>query len=332
MTASINCLKCGHQKLITKENVKNITGLGNAEFADLLKLKNTVACSKCGTGGLYRIVDQRSKKVVVDSRITVFCQTCSLPVCCDSIYRIFTKQQNKCNRCLANTSPEAGIFSCQNPDLINFFSWHLPQNDVYFSKELIQNFVQTGIAGYQVRHQSNALSFVKDYSTAIDIGAHFGFWTKNLESKFQNVVAVEPNPKCIPVLRSNTQKSHIIQSGLGHSHSKKYLNTIDVNSGGSFISENLEQGSVAVDIVTLDSLNLDDIGFIKIDVEGYEANVLRGAHETILNSKPVICIESKVHSHHQINTRDPVKYLIEELGYKVVGKHVDDWVMEYSKN
>ena len=50
-------------------------------------------------------------------------------------------------------------------------------------------------------------------------------------------------------------------------------------------------GTVRVTTRTLDSCALGDVGFIKIDVEGAEAKVLRGARSTIANFKPVLQIE-----------------------------------------
>jgi hypothetical protein len=44
---------------------------------------------------------------------------------------------------------------------------------------------------------------------------------------------------------------------------------------------------------TLDGLNLDNVAFIKIDVEGYEYPVVMGAAATIKKFKPVVIVESK---------------------------------------
>jgi FkbM family methyltransferase len=47
-----------------------------------------------------------------------------------------------------------------------------------------------------------------------------------------------------------------------------------------------------VHMQTLDSLGLVDVGFLKIDVEGHELAVLRGANETIAKNRPVVFMES----------------------------------------
>ena len=52
-------------------------------------------------------------------------------------------------------------------------------------------------------------------------------------------------------------------------------------------------GTVQFPRRTLDSFSLDRVDFIKIDVEGQELPVVTGARETILRSRPVICVEQK---------------------------------------
>ena len=64
-------------------------------------------------------------------------------------------------------------------------------------------------------------------------------------------------------------------------------------------------------IRTLDSFNLSNISFIKIDVEGYELNLLKGAYETIKRDKPVIFIEKTL-----TNNNDLINFL-NDLEYDV---------------
>lgn len=66
-------------------------------------------------------------------------------------------------------------------------------------------------------------------------------------------------------------------------------------------------------VCCLDDLDLGDIGFIKIDVEGFEARVIDGACETIARCRPVMLIEIE-----EKHTGEPPSVLIERivaLGY-----------------
>jgi FkbM family methyltransferase len=79
------------------------------------------------------------------------------------------------------------------------------------------------------------------------------------------------------------------------------------NSGATQVKE--EPGNVSS--VTLDSLNLKDVALIKMDVEGHELRVLKGALETIRNQKPIITAELKT------RTKLMEFYkLISKFGYK----------------
>ena len=65
---------------------------------------------------------------------------------------------------------------------------------------------------------------------------------------------------------------------------------------------------------TLDSYKLDKVDFIKIDVDGDELNVLKGAIETIKQFKPIMIIE--VHNEHIKEMKDilkPFKYNFKEI-------------------
>ena len=63
---------------------------------------------------------------------------------------------------------------------------------------------------------------------------------------------------------------------------------------GKPVKVNTGYQRVSVEQVTLDSYNFTDVDIIKIDVEGYELNVLSGAEETIKNNRPIVQVECVV--------------------------------------
>ncbi len=73
-------------------------------------------------------------------------------------------------------------------------------------------------------------------------------------------------------------------------------------------------GVVEVQTRTLDSCALTNVGFIKIDVEGYEAEVLAGARGTIQHFRPTLLIEIE-ERHTGCPLRDSIGE-IESLGYR----------------
>ena len=66
--------------------------------------------------------------------------------------------------------------------------------------------------------------------------------------------------------------------------------------------------------LSLDQYNYNDVDFIKIDVEGWEPKVLRGAKKTIDRCNPVICVEINKGDHES-------QWLLESWGYEL--KEVD---------
>ena len=139
----------------------------------------------------------------------------------------------------------------------------------------------------QERQRTNALQYVESKRNCIDIGSHVGLWTRELASKFEQVYCFEPNPVFIECFKKNITETNVqlFQYGLSnneHTASMKETNSTMMND---------EPGSIQCR--TLDSFNLNNIDFIKIDVDGFEVKVLNGAIETITRNKPAINIEMK---------------------------------------
>ena len=133
--------------------------------------------------------------------------------------------------------------------------------------------------------------------TALDIGAHVGIWTRRLAVDFQEVIAFEPLPKHIECHKKNCEEySNVVlhKIALSNTNEKKVMTTKDNNSGMSTLvvpQWKLPKTIVPIETRTLDSYNFPKIDFIKMDVEGWEEQVLRGAMDTILKYKPRMYIE-----------------------------------------
>jgi hypothetical protein len=73
-------------------------------------------------------------------------------------------------------------------------------------------------------------------------------------------------------------------------------------------------GLVSVEARSLDSLALREVGFIKIDVEGFEREVIAGARETLARERPRLLIEIE-----EYHTRRPIEEdlaFVEGLGFR----------------
>lgn len=151
-----------------------------------------------------------------------------------------------------------------------------------------------------------ASDYLVDNGTVLDIGSNCGAFSLKLarqgiikDYKGFEIHAFDPNPEIAKVFRQNLNLNkplkdyvHFHQTGLG-SEKKEISFTFDRNnSGAGRISEN---GAHNINLTTVDEFitknHLKDISFIKIDVEGYEPEVLKGAVKTIKKYKPALYIE-----------------------------------------
>lgn len=133
---------------------------------------------------------------------------------------------------------------------------------------------------------------------AIDAGANIGTYSYFLRRHAAAVHAYEPNPELAQRLRAALPSVRVRQVALSDKAAELTF-SIPVDRTGR---ANHELGSVAqtfagevrrfaVECTTIDLEALDDVGFIKIDVEQHEREVLRGGLGTIDRCRPVILVE-----------------------------------------
>lgn len=134
----------------------------------------------------------------------------------------------------------------------------------------------------------------------LDIGANIGNHSVFVHEVMgiKNITVVEPYPLNVSVLEGNCPWARIERVALGDKETEMKA-TISLvkdtrpgaglfmgNAGGTF----LEEGT-GTKVVTLDSLKLESCDLVKIDVEGMEVEVVKGAIETFTHFKPIIWIE-----------------------------------------
>ena len=136
--------------------------------------------------------------------------------------------------------------------------------------------------------------------TFLDIGANVGGWTIPAAKYYRRVVAFEANPEVAYVLSKNISLNHIgnvevLPFAVGEATGEKILWQYGKSGQDSFLREHAGLHDVGwgtkVKIVALDSYKLEP-NVIKVDTEGYELNVLKGAYQTIQRSRPRLAIET----------------------------------------
>jgi FkbM family methyltransferase len=156
-----------------------------------------------------------------------------------------------------------------------------------------------------------ALAQERPGSLILDIGANIGNVSQALVFAGFEVRAFEPQPEIYNVLKMNVKPEWCINAGLGDYESEMFMPEVDYSKRGNFggISIGGNRG-IIVDVKTLDSYNFENVGVMKIDVEGFEEKVLRGAIETIKRCKPIIYLEAD-----RKEKLLSLAALLDELGY-----------------
>ena len=137
------------------------------------------------------------------------------------------------------------------------------------------------------------LKYVAPGSIVIDAGAMIGDHTVTYSEwvgERGRVIAFEPNPAAYECLIHNTSGMANVgcyRAGLSDADGETAMH-VDKNAGRSHLGDG---DGDRVLLMTLDSLELSDVSFIKIDVEGFESRVIAGAKDTIMNNRPAMLIE-----------------------------------------
>lgn len=149
----------------------------------------------------------------------------------------------------------------------------------------------------------------------IDVGSNIGQWISAflIFADVGRIEAFEPNPEAFELLRTRLgqrPETHLHQLAVGEKHATTLLNI----TRGSGLSSLLDPGEnlrvqyapaadvinqLPVKVVPLDEAISDDtiVDLMKIDVQGFEHSVLRGAQETLKRTRAVL-IETNFTSHY----------------------------------
>lgn len=169
--------------------------------------------------------------------------------------------------------------------------------------------------------------------TAIDVGANMGFVTTMLASivgPAGRVVSFEPSRTVFEKLRKTVAANGLEQVvpmnlGCGASSSVECLNEITSSSGNASIVGHGNH-STAIRVERLDDIPeawASSVALLKIDTEGYEPEVLRGAARLIETHRPIIYLE--MGGDYLASTVQSIE-LLQHAGYGVDHVRSVDWV------
>lgn len=134
----------------------------------------------------------------------------------------------------------------------------------------------------------------------LDVGANIGNHALFLSDKFDQVHCFEPSPASLSLLRANLALNdmtniHIHPVGLGSRSGTFFFREVKDNLGLSKFVPTPDDTTSELRVVTGDQVvrekRIKDVRYVKIDVEGYELEVIRGLQKTISQFSPIVSFE-----------------------------------------
>jgi FkbM family methyltransferase len=174
--------------------------------------------------------------------------------------------------------------------------WWFPDQDTHFAGMLKKSIQKGGGPVYQQSVRQQSIDLTPSRTLALDIGANVGLWSRDLTEAFAHVISFEPVSDFRDCLVKNVPASNLEVRGCALGEEDTFINMIITveNTGHSHVDTST-MGHGTTPMYRLDSLELPKIDYIKIDCEGYENTILRGARQTIMRDRPVMVVEHKRH-------------------------------------
>jgi FkbM family methyltransferase len=187
--------------------------------------------------------------------------------------------------------------------------------------------------GFEDKSHDVLMGLVNPDFTILDIGTNIGstlLQFANLTNEKGKVFGFEPDPinykECVKNIGLNNFKNITVEN-IGLGNEKGSFNLVvdtETNRGGNRISfdNETQKSSTIINVERLDdwiqNKNISKVDLIKIDVEGFEMNVLKGGLETIKKFKPLLFIELDDNNLKQVgSTAEELIEFLEDLGYSI---------------
>ena len=209
----------------------------------------------------------------------------------------------------------------------HILGWSLPDTDNHFRSFLGQHPQNS----YQQPSLDLALEHCRARSLVLDIGANIGLFAVRFSEHFDQVVCFEPTTTVYDCLRLNcggldNVKVHKVGLGQHNGTAEISMPESSRNCGVySMVDFATLQNGVWQEIVPV--MKLDDFeltpDLIKMDVQGYEPWVLRGAVQTLSRCAPVLMLEVEGKA-----VRSQLQMVLGPLGYEPVAaaRHDQIWI------
>lgn len=212
--------------------------------------------------------------------------------------------------------------------MLKFDKWFFPDGETHLPEWMRNtNKVVNGRLSYQYGKYALAMPYVKNKRVCIDIGSHVGLWAFHMAHDFENVMCFEPveeHRQCWAKNMNGLSNVTLYPCALG---AEEGMVSIECRTNGSS-GDSQVSGDGGIKMYQLDIFEFDDVDFIKIDCEGYELEVLKGAIKTIERCSPVIIVEQKGNMIERYGSKKlGAVHFLEKIGYKIAQEVSGDYIM-----
>lgn len=174
-------------------------------------------------------------------------------------------------------------------------------------------------------------NLVAPTDTAVDVGANLGLYTRTLAGLAARVHAFEPSPDMAAMLRRTSARNVTVHEvALSDGEGRAVLRIPRAGDHLTHGLASLEQGAIGdrdalvteVARKRLDSMIDEPVSFVKVDVEGHELSVLRGATALTAHSRPVFLVEAE--DRHRPGATESIFSFFRERAYEGFYLREDD--------
>jgi FkbM family methyltransferase len=222
--------------------------------------------------------------------------------------------------------------TCEEQEIIKVcgFNFCTHKNDTCISDSLKENILFEKFLLSLLSH------LVPSNKNMLDIGANIGVYSiifSKLIDNTNKIYAFEPQEKiynCLVNNIYNNECTNVLPFNLALSNiNTTYLMNADYSHKDNFGAFRIcSEGTLSINSKIGDELELTNVGFIKIDVEGHELEVLHGLSNTIKRDLPLLSIEI----HESSPTSNEAFSLIRNLGYNHVTRITHcDYIFAYKE-
>lgn len=181
-----------------------------------------------------------------------------------------------------------------------------------YSTDYVFNTIKDNHNFYEIELLKKWTPKIRNTRVIFDVGANLGnhtlYWAENL--RYNHIYCFEPYKPNFKVLKENIKGNNLkcielVNKGLGNVQGyAEVVFTDEDNMGATTLEYRDNNKEDLIEIITIDTFveqqAISELDFIKIDVEGFETNVLQGAKQTLTKFLPDIWVEVTLSSYKEV--------------------------------